>query len=47
VRLDESEAAAHALPHREKYLRIVNRHLRRLLDLHEQYIDDVERELSS
>jgi DNA-binding PadR family transcriptional regulator len=45
VRLDETEAAAHELPHREKYLLIANRHLRRLLDLHEQYIDEVEREL--
>ena len=45
ARLDETEASAHELPHRKKYLLIANRHLRRLLDLHEQYIDEVEREL--
>ena len=45
ARLDESEAAAHELPHREKHLLIVNRFLRRLLDLHLEYIDEVEREL--
>jgi DNA-binding PadR family transcriptional regulator len=45
ARLDESEQAVRSLPHREKYLAIANRHLRRLLDLHEQYIDEVEREL--
>ena len=45
--LDEPEAAARELPHREKYLLIASRHLRRLLDLHDQYIDEVERELGS
>jgi DNA-binding PadR family transcriptional regulator len=45
VRVAESEAAAHELPHREKYLLIVARFLDRLLDLHEQYVDEVEEEL--
>jgi DNA-binding PadR family transcriptional regulator len=44
-RLGESEEAASALPHREKYLRLVNRHLNRLLDLHLELVDEVEREL--
>jgi DNA-binding PadR family transcriptional regulator len=46
TRLDDAERRAHELPHREKYLLIVTRHLRRLLALHEELLDDVERELS-
>jgi DNA-binding PadR family transcriptional regulator len=45
ARVAESEASARALPHREKYLLIVTRFLRELLDLHERYVDEVEREL--
>ena len=46
VRLDRERASrVRELPHRAKYLQIANRHLRRLLDLHEQLIDEVEREL--
>ena len=44
-RLDDAERGAHELPHREQYLLIVIRFLRRLLDLHEELVDDVEREL--
>ena len=44
-RLAESEASARELPHRAKYLLLVTAHLRRLLDLHEQLVDEVEREL--
>ena len=44
-RVDETEALARELPHREKYLLITTRFLRRLLDLHLDYIDEVEREL--
>jgi DNA-binding PadR family transcriptional regulator len=44
-RVAETEAAARELPHREKYLMIAMRFLNRLLDLHEQYIEEVEREL--
>jgi len=46
ARLDESEAAAATLPHRSKYLLIVTGFLRRLLDLHLDYVDEVERELA-
>ena len=46
ARLDETEAAAHAFPHRSKYLLIVIGHLRRLLALHLDYVDEVERELA-
>ena len=47
ARLDTSEESAATLPHRAKYLRIVIEFLRRYLDLHEELIDDVERELAS
>ena len=43
--LDESERSAYDHPHRERYLLLVVDFLRRLLDLHEQLVDDVEREL--
>lgn len=46
ARIDESDAAAAALPHRRKSLDLVNAHLRRLLDLHEQLVDEAERELA-
>jgi DNA-binding PadR family transcriptional regulator len=46
ARLDESAAAAESLPHREKYLLLVNGFLRRLVDLHAEFVDDVERELA-
>jgi DNA-binding PadR family transcriptional regulator len=45
-RLDESAAAADALPHRAQYLQLVNGFLRRLLDLHLDFVDEVERELT-
>jgi len=45
-RLDDSAAAAEALPHRRKYLLIVNDYLRKLVDLHAELIDEVERELA-
>ena len=46
-RLEESERSARRLPHREKYLRLVTGFLRRFLDLHDELVDDVERELAS
>lgn len=46
ARLDESERRASGLPHREKYLLLVTDFLRRFLDLHEQLVADVERELA-
>jgi DNA-binding PadR family transcriptional regulator len=45
-RLDDSERSAARLPHREKYLRIVNGFLRRLLELHLELVDEVDRELA-
>src|SRR6266511_2485116 len=45
-RLQESEASAEALPHRRKYLLLVNGFLRRLVDLHLEFVDEVERELA-
>jgi DNA-binding PadR family transcriptional regulator len=45
ARLDEAEARAHDLPHREKYLLMANGFLRRLVELHEELLADVEREL--
>jgi DNA-binding PadR family transcriptional regulator len=46
-RLEESGRAARRLPHREKYLRLVNEFLRRFLELHEELVESVERELGS
>lgn len=43
-RLDEAEVAAAGLPHREKYLLLNLRFVRRLLDLHDDLVDEVERE---
>ena len=46
ARLDETEAGADGLAHRRKYLLMVVAHLRGLLDLHRQLVDDVGRELA-
>lgn len=45
-RLDDAERGATQLPHREKYLRLAFSFLRRFVELHQQLIDDVERELA-
>jgi DNA-binding PadR family transcriptional regulator len=45
-RLEESEASAETLPHRRKYLLLATGFLRRLLDLHLELVDQVERELA-
>jgi DNA-binding PadR family transcriptional regulator len=45
-RLDEAEASAERLPHRRKYLLLVTEFLRRLLELHLELVDTVERELA-
>lgn len=42
-RLDDAEASAATLPHREPYLRLSQRFVRGLLDLHEELVDEVER----
>ena len=46
ARLDEAEQAAHQLPHREKYLLLTTEFMRRYLELHQQLIDSVDRELA-
>jgi DNA-binding PadR family transcriptional regulator len=46
AQLDEAVVSAEALPHRSKYLLMVNGFLRRLLELHLDWIDEVERELA-
>jgi PadR family transcriptional regulator AphA len=45
-RLDEAELRAENLPHRAKYLLLAVTFLRRFVALHEELIDDVERELA-
>ena len=47
TRLDASEQSAHLLPHREKYLLMSVGFLRRLLELHEDLVDEVEARLQS
>lgn len=47
TRLDQAEDAAQGLPHRETYLRITTRFLRRYLELHEALVDEVEREFET
>jgi PadR family transcriptional regulator AphA len=46
-RIDAAEESAHELPHREKYLLLVTGFLRRLLQLHLELVDEVERELAA
>jgi DNA-binding PadR family transcriptional regulator len=45
-RLGDAQRRAHDLPHREKYLLLITRFLRRLAELHLDLIDEVERELA-
>jgi hypothetical protein len=47
VRLDRSELDAASLPHREKYLRLAIEFLRGFIDLHQQLVDEVEREFGA
>ena len=44
-RVADARATAKYLPHRARYLLIVTDFLERFLDLHDQLVDDVEREL--
>jgi DNA-binding PadR family transcriptional regulator len=46
ARIADMEERAEALPHRRKYLILVARHLRRLLDLHLELVAEAERELA-
>jgi len=45
-RLEHTEARAELLPHRRKYLFLVVDFLRRLLDVHLEFVDEIERELA-
>ena len=45
-RLNEGEQAAQALPHRRKYLLLVNEFLRRYLDRHLELVNQVERDFA-
>jgi DNA-binding PadR family transcriptional regulator len=45
TRLDDASASADLLPHRRKYLLLVNGFLQRLFELHLDLVDEVEREL--
>jgi DNA-binding PadR family transcriptional regulator len=45
-RLDDAELRAKQLPHREKYLRLTVGFMRRLLELHLELVDEVDRELA-
>jgi DNA-binding PadR family transcriptional regulator len=45
-RIDDVEARAATLPHRRTYLLLVTGFLRRLLDLHLELVDQVDRELA-
>ena len=45
-RIEENEESARLLEHRTKYLLLSTSFLRRLLDLHLEWIDEVERELA-
>jgi PadR family transcriptional regulator, regulatory protein AphA len=47
ARLDEGDASAELLPHRRKYLQMVNAFLRGLLDLHLELVEQVEQELAA
>ena len=47
ARLDQAEASAHTIPHREKYLLLTIDYLRRRLALDAAFIDQVERELDA
>jgi DNA-binding PadR family transcriptional regulator len=46
ARLDSAEQIAATLPHRERYLRLVHKLGRELLRVHEEWADEVERELA-
>lgn len=47
ARVQEIAVSAEALPHRTKYLLLAARFFERIVDAHEQLVEDVERELGS
>jgi hypothetical protein len=44
--LDEAVARAESIPHRRKYLLLNHALARRIVDAYDEWLDDVERELS-
>jgi DNA-binding PadR family transcriptional regulator len=46
-RLEDGQAAARSLPHRSKYLLLINEFLRRYLELHVELVDQVERDFAT
>ncbi|HKP19426.1 MAG TPA: hypothetical protein VJT84_13185 [Gaiellaceae bacterium] len=44
--MDESEERAHSLPHRERYLVLQISLIRRVIQAHRDWLDEVERTLS-
>ena len=46
-RLEDGEATTRLLPHRSKYLLLVNEFLRRYLELHLELVDQVERDFAA
>ena len=46
ARLDVAEAMADTLPHRRKYLMLGHSLARRMLEVHLEWLDDVDRELN-
>jgi DNA-binding PadR family transcriptional regulator len=46
TRLDDAEAVARTLPHREKYLRLNHRLARRVVEAYAEWLAEIERELS-
>lgn len=47
ARLDEAEQTARTLPHRQKYLLLVSGFLRRLLELHLEFLAELESQLAT
>jgi DNA-binding PadR family transcriptional regulator len=47
TRLDDAKATAETLPHRRRYLLMATAFMEQFLDLHEQLVDEVERELGT
>jgi PadR family transcriptional regulator, regulatory protein AphA len=45
ARLEEADAIAETLPHREKYLRLNHSLARRVVDAYDEWLDEIEREL--
>jgi DNA-binding PadR family transcriptional regulator len=43
--LEAAQAVASSLPHRERYLRLVHAYGKGLLDMHERWLEEVERDL--